>query len=310
MAPAGPLRAALSRVPAVHGALRRARAGWWAVRRPMAYPPGHYYSPEVSADDVRRQVFSLPETVDGVDLRAEAQLDLVVRLAEFHADQPFTRERTPGNRYFFENTYFSYGDAIVLHCLLRRLRPARLVEVGSGFSSAVVLDTNDRFLDRATEVTLIEPHPERLHALAGDLGTSGARVLASPVQDVDPAVFESLGPGDILFVDSSHVVKAGSDVQLLLLHVLPRLRPGVVVHFHDVFYPFEYPREWIDRGVSWNEAYALHAFLAFNTEFEILLFNSYLAACHREAAAAALPLWDRDPGSSLWLRRRHAQPAG
>lgn len=298
------MRAALSRVPALLGVLRRARAGWWAVRNPTAYPPGHYYSPEVSPDEVGRQVFSVPEAVDGVDLRADAQLDLVARLAEHYADQPFAPDRTPGNRYFFENTYFSYGDAVVLHCVLRHLRPARLVEVGSGFSSAVVLDTNDRFLDRAMDVTLIEPHPERLRAVVGDLGASGARVLATPVQDVEAAVFEALGPGDVLFVDSSHVVKAGSDVQLLLLHVLPRLGPGVVVHFHDVFYPFEYPREWIDRGVSWNEAYVLRAFLAFNAEFEILLFNSYLAAHHRQAVARALPLWDRDPGSSLWLRRR------
>lgn len=273
----------------------------------MAYPPGHYYSPLVTPDRARHGgglARASAERIEGIDLRSESQLDLVDRLREHAVRQPFTETKTGRNRYFFENPFFSYGDAVVLHCMLLHLRPRRVVEVGSGFSSAVILDTNEQFLDPPASITLIEPHPERLQAVVGAVEATQARLLASRVQDVDVAVFEDLAADDVLFVDSSHVVKAGSDVQLLLLHILPRLQPGVVIHLHDVFYPFEYPPDWIERGLSWNELYVLQAFLCFNTEFEILLFNSYLADRHRDAVAEALPPWGRDPGSSIWLRRR------
>ncbi len=287
-------------------AFRRARAAWWAARTPTAFPPGHYYSPVASIEEVRKRestIFAVPESVAGVDLRPEAQLELVRQLRAHHATQPFAANATLGTRYYFENPYFSYGDAIVLHCMLRHLKPGRLVEVGSGYSSAVILDTVDQFLSGATKCTLIEPNPERLRSLVGDVDSTGTEVIAARLQDVDLALFAELSAGDVLFVDSTHVAKVGSDVNLLLHGILPMLAAGVVIHFHDIFYPFEYPRRWIDRGLSWNEAYMLRAFLAFNSEFEILLFSSYLAARHRSEVAEALPLWDRDPGSSIWLRR-------
>jgi len=272
----------------------------------MAYPPGHYYSPLVGPADLRNAVTHSPSSgpASTIDLGAQRQLDLVVRLSEHYADQPFTAGRSAGNRYYFENAFFSYGDALMLHCMLRELRPQRVIEVGSGFSSAVILDTDERFLGRRTSITMIEPFPDRLRQVVGDVEAIGARVLVSRVQDVDPGVFDALGSGDVLFIDSSHVVKLGSDVQLLLLHILPRLRPGVVVHVHDVFHPFGYPKDWDERGLSWNEAYVLQALLTGNPYFEILLYNSYLACEHRQAVASAMPLWARDPGSSIWLRRR------
>ena len=296
----------LKEVPGVRNVARRLRSAWWGLRSPMAYPPGHFYSPLPSLDEVGQDAgttFASPESIPGVDLRQEAQLRLVQELGRYHDDQPFTSAPTGSGGYYFENPFFGYGDAIVLHALLRHLRPDRVIEVGSGWSSAVILDTNDRFLDGATACTLIDPHTARLASVVGDPSRRGARILASRLQDVELSVFDELRAGDVLFIDSSHVLKAGSDVQLLIMEVLPRLAPGVVIHVHDVFYPFEYPREWIARGLAWNEAYALRAFLAFNPDFEILLFNSYLGGHHRRAVADALPLWDRDPGGSLWIRR-------
>lgn len=279
----------------------------------MAFPPGHFYSPiaspEDTGDDESASDIAEGGTLIGIDLRAEAQLELIGRLRPLHGTQPFAARRTDGTRYYFENPYFSYGDAVVLHCMLRHLNPRRLIEIGSGFSSALILDTVDHFLDGRTRCTLIEPNPERLRSLVGDLRRTGVEMIRSRLQEVDLSLFASLAVGDILFVDSSHVAKVGSDVNLLLLRILPALQPGVVVHFHDIFYPFEYPREWIGQGISWNEAYMLRAFLSFNREFEILLFNSFLAGQHREEVAEALPLWDRDPGSSIWIRRVEPQPA-
>ena len=108
----------------------------------------------------------------------------------------------------------------------------------------------------------------------------------------------------MLFIDSTHVAKVGSDVTTLFFDVLPTLKPGVLVHIHDVLWPFEYPRSWYLQGRSWNEAYLLRAFLQYNEEFEILLFNSFLGTHYAGDVAEILPLCAKNPGGSLWLRRR------
>ena len=123
------------------------------------------------------------------------------------------------------------------------------------------------------------------------------------VQNVPLAAFEELGDNDILFIDSSHVCKAGSDVNFLVFNVLPALAPGVVVHFHDIGWPFEYPLQWIADGRAWNEAYLLRAFLQYNRSFEILVFNSYAYRTFRSFFEKRMPLYLERPGGSLWLRK-------
>lgn len=134
--------------------------------------------------------------------------------------------------------------------------------------------------------------------------TDEVEVLVTNVQDVSPETFSSLDAGDILFIDSTHVLKSGSDVHFELFEILPRLQAGVVIHFHDIPYPFEYPDEWIvERNYSWNEAYALHAFLAFNDSFRITLWNSFLAATKREHLDLAGSKFPENPGSGIWITR-------
>jgi Methyltransferase domain len=285
---------------------RRVRMAAGVFRQPPSHPPGHFYSPIPSVADVRARtdsIFTLPPTLPGIDLRLEGQLALVHELGPYLAEQPFRAEKQEGLRCYFHNRYFGEGDALVLFGMLRHLRPRRLVEVGSGHSSALILDTNERFLDGKLECTFVEPYPERLHRLLAPDDPARQRIVAAPVQDVELSVFEELEAGDFLFVDSSHVSKIGSDVNFLFFEVLPRLSPGVVVHLHDIFYPFEYPREWTLGGKAWNEVYVTRAFLTFNEQFRIELFNSYLKKFHRKDVAAVMPLWDRNPGASLWLRR-------
>jgi hypothetical protein len=203
-------------------------------------------------------------------------------------------------RYQFDNSFFSYDDGLVLHCMLRRLRPHRVVEVGSGWSSACMLDTNDLFLDGATQLTFIDVETDRLESLlrAGDREL--VTVHQAPVQAVDPAVFTELQGGDVLFIDSSHVTKAGGDVNLLLLDVVPSLPPGVIVHVHDIPWPFEYAVPWAQEGRFWNEAYLMRALLTHNSRLSILWFNSYLADNHLDAVRAEMPAFFGD-GLSLWL---------
>jgi len=273
---------------------------------PQLFPAGHYYSTIPSLAEVqyrRSQIFTKPSEILQIDLNVPAQLQLVDALSQYARTADLSVEPRPDQRYHFENKFFSYADAVVLYSMLCWLEPSRLVEVGSGFSSALILDTNERCLDNRIRCTFIEPFPDRLDLLLRESDRDQAEVLISPLQDVDLAVLDELGRGDVLFIDSSHVSKVGSDVNLLIFEILPRLRGGVFVHIHDIFYAFEYPEEWVLEGRGWNEAYILRAFLQANPGYRIRLWNSYLSAFHAEEVARQLPSWGRRGGSSLWLER-------
>jgi hypothetical protein len=287
--PRGPTRAEL------RATLERYEVGW---------PPGHFYSPIPDLADVRRRDASIFPAMDaalpGLDLREDAQLTLLRDLGAFAAEQPWSSARRPPLRYGFENANFQHGEALVLYALLRLVRPRRVVEVGSGWSSCVVLDVNERFLDHSVACTFIDPYPELLRELApGD----DLDIRAVPVQDAGLELFAELGRDDMLIIDSTHVAKVGSDVNYLMFEVLPRIAPGVLVHVHDVYYPFEYPRAWVYQGRAWNEIYLVHAFLMYNARWEIVFFNSFMGARHSEALTTHLPQTIHGAGSSLWLRR-------
>jgi Methyltransferase domain len=270
-------------------------------------PPGHFYSPYPDLADYERRAAGLLDpgsVLPGVDLREDEQLALLAELAPLMAEAPFPEHEGEGDgrwRYWYDNYAYGYGDGVVLHAMLRRLRPSRVVEVGSGYSSALLLDTVDGWLP-GTEVTFVEPFPALLESLLRPDDEDRVTIHREPVQDVAPDVFEALGPGDVLFVDSTHVSRAGSDVNHLLFEVFPRLRAGVWVHVHDIFFPFEYPTDWVREGRAWTEAYVVRAFLTFNPAFAIRWFQDMLWVRHREAMAA-LPWVARNPGGNLWLER-------
>jgi hypothetical protein len=268
---------------------------------------GHFYSPIPSMKDIRKNrkaIFGIPRELPGVDLREQQQLRLVETFArEYYRDQPFRDTRTEGLTYFFRNNAFCHTDAIMLHCMLRHFRPKKVVEIGSGFSSCVLLDTNRLFLNHSIECVFIDPYSDVLKTLRGG-NVDGLNIVAKRAQDVPLEFFRELTEGDVLFVDSSHVSKVGSDVNHILFNILPALRAGVRVHFHDVFYPFEYPEEWIFNGRLWTEAYLLRAFLQFNAAFEIELFPNYLIHFHENFFKQHLPLCLKDSGGSIWLRKK------
>jgi predicted O-methyltransferase YrrM len=274
----------------------------WNIR----YPPGNYYSPIPSNSEVRRRqaaLFTPRRELPGIDFRERAQLELVSQFAAFYEEFPFTDDPAPPLRYHLNNEFFGYGDGVILYSMLRHLRPPKVIEVGSGYSSALMLDVSERFLSGETRFTFIDPHPKRLDSLLNNADRQAHRIIRQQVQDVDEEFFGQLASGDLLFIDSSHVSKVGSDVNFLLLEVLPRLAKGVVVHVHDIFQNFEYPEEWIRKGRAWNEAYLLRALLTSSSDFDILIFNSFLNAFHGREVAELLPLWERDPGGSIWLVR-------
>jgi Methyltransferase domain len=272
------------------------------------YAPEHYDSPIPSLAEVRKDETKLfgrmPRRMRGIDLAESKQLTLLETLLPYYEAMPFTPFKTDSLRYYFENDWYSYSDAIVLHCMMRHLKPRTIIEVGSGFSSCVMLDTNERFFKNLIKMTLIEPRPERLYSLLKPHDKGSIRLLEQRLQDVSINIFEELQANDILFVDSTHVSKIGSDVNHLFFNILPRLPSGVNIHFHDIFYPFEYPREWIYGGRAWNELYILRAFLEYNSEFEIVLFNTFMEKFYEQFFREKMPLCLKNRGGSVWLRRR------
>lgn len=306
------LKAFIKRVPGAHLVaqvvhLCYAIVKYGSVRTILYSPPGHFYSPLPDLSKVKhREPIDVPPCAElpGVDLRAEHQLALLNEFAHFYDDVPFADDYVEGQRYYFRNNYYGAGDALILYCMIRRFRPARIIEVGSGFSSAAMLDAANSLGEYSLNLTFIDPFPGRLLGLLSAEDQRNCRIVESQVQALTPDFFSSLQSNDILFIDSSHVTKSGSDVNHLLFKVIPRLNPGVIVHFHDIIWPFDYPADWLHMGISWNEAYLLRAFLSYNHEFEILYFNSYIGNCHRDQLQGALPRAATDTGGSLWLRKR------
>lgn len=272
----------------------------------MYRDPGHFYSPIPLLEEVskeREKLFpqSLPSSLPGIDLNIARQEELLQKFRRILPDCPFPREKSPDNRYFLNNSNFSNGDGCFLYCMLRYLEPTRIIEIGSGYSSCAILDINERCFDGKIDCHFIEPHPELFLSLLKPGDRNYIKLLECGLQDADLSLFENLKANDVLFVDSSHVAKIGSDVNHLFFTILPLLKPGVHIHFHDILYPFEYPESWVMEGRAWNEAYLLRVFLSFNQDFSIQFFNDFLC---RSGRLSGLPAWINDcAGSGFWMKR-------
>jgi predicted O-methyltransferase YrrM len=271
------------------------------------FPPGHFYSPIPSLDEIRRKEEKIfdrsSEVIPGIDMNADGQLALLKQLRVYYREMPFGIHKSAGLRFFFDNPSYSLFDAVFLYCMIRHLRPKKIIEVGSGYSSCLMLDTNELFFGNSISLTFIEPHPELMFSLIKDTDRTGIEMIPRNLQDVDPDRFSELAEDDILFIDSTHVSKVNSDVNYILFEILPRLKNGVYIHFHDIFYPFEYPKEWFYEGLAWNEAYILKAFLQYNCAFSIQLSNTYLEQFHRDELFAEMPLPMKYVGASIWIKK-------
>ncbi len=269
-------------------------------------PPGHFYSPIPSESDIGSHVdFDwVPREVAGVHLQEEMQMRTLERLRVFYPTLPFSeRSRSAGLRYQYDNPTYSFADGIILHCMIRSRRPKRVIEVGCGQSTCLILDTNELFFEDRIRYTSIEPFPAHLWPLLRPGDRERFQLIEARVQDQSLDLFQQLECGDILFVDSSHVAKLGSDVNFLFFEVLPRLATGVAVHFHDVFYPFEYPLGWYQEGRAWNEQYLLRAFLQFNRHFNVSLMSSFMQVRHRSWFAENMPDCLRNTGGCIWIEK-------
>ena len=298
------IRTLLNKLPHIKG-LYQENLQW---KQNSRYPPGHFYSPISSLEDIKEKediIWKLDKAgiQNGIDFNLEKQISLLDKLGDYYQELPFTNKPSESNRYYLENTLYSYTDGIVLYSMLRHFQPKSIIEVGSGFSSAAMMDVNDKFFNSEINLIFIEPYPERLNNLMGFRHNKNSILIQKKVQDVEIEIFKGLQENDILFIDSSHIVKTGSDVNYLLFEILPILAKGVIIHFHDIFYPFEYPKKWVFNGHNWNETYFLKAFLMYNKDFEIILFSDYIHKFSKESFKK-MPMSYQNTGGNIWLQKK------
>ncbi len=253
--------------------------------------PADFYSPVPRLDELPRDIYERRHSLTGVDMNEPAQLRLLHEVLPRYLAE-YTAAGNPG---------LSIADAFVLHAMIRERRPGQMVEIGGGHSTLIALQALQRNRDEGhdAELICIEPYPsDMLRQAAG----RGMRLIECPVQAVDLALFETT---DLLFIDSSHVCRIGSDATHEMLEIVPRLPVGAAVHWHDIVLPANYWREWTERNLYfWNESYFLHAFLLFNRAFSVNWGARYMALTHGQALEATLPFYrDGQHITSFWAER-------
>jgi predicted O-methyltransferase YrrM len=215
----------------------------------------------------------------GIDLNEEEQKECLTYLLNNEASFNIPLKKEPSKLYYGDSFSYPYVDGIMLHAMMAKFRPKNVIEVGSGSSSVCMIDASEQHGIK-TQFTFIEPDAQLCLDKVlkkEDYDKYRVTLLEKRVQQVPPAEFKRLERNDILFIDSSHVSKAGSDVNYLLTEILPTLNKGVIVHFHDIYYPFEYTKEYLlEMKLMWNEVYNVHNFLLFNSGFKILFFSDYM----------------------------------
>ena len=278
---------------------------------PLAFAPGHFYSPIVDPAALagrREALWPASPALVGIDFNDASHRRVLTEwfpryIGDYDYPEHGDEAESPAC-FYTQNSQFTWLDSRALFVLLRAWRPARIIEVGSGFSSLLVADVNRRFLGGAVDFTCIDPYPRDF---LGDGVPGISRVMASRVQDVPPDTFRALQAGDVLFIDSSHVAKTGSDVNHLLFDVLPMLAAGVHLHVHDIFLPFEYPPDWVlVQNRSWNEQYVVRALLMYAAGTLRVDFGSaYAFHRFRDLVIAALahPKGHGFAGGSLWFTK-------
>ena len=272
-------------------------------RRGFHVTPVNFYQPIPETGSLPETLWNRLSELHGIDMNDAVQLDLLrnqfPRFRHEYEQIPVEPTGEPG-RFHCNNDLFGGADALVAYCMIRHFQPRLIIEVGSGFSSLIAAEAIAK--NKNSALICIEPFPQDFLRQ----GFPGLRsLIEKKVEEIDLEFFSQLSCGDILFIDSSHTVKIRGDVNYLFLELLPRLKPGVIVHVHDIFFPFDYPRDWVmDELRFWSEQYLLQAFLSFNSEFEVLIANHYLAHYYLEDFKQTFPHSPSWSKGSFWMRRK------
>lgn len=272
--------------------------------------PNHYYQPIPDTRTLKGDLWQKQSELAGIDINEQGQINLLSQFSyEFKEEyESFPRSKTSvPYQYYVNNGTIGSLDGEILYCMIRHFKPRKLFEIGSGISTYLsaqaILKNKEKDDSYECELVAIEPYPNDI-LRAGFPGFS--KLMPKKAQDIPLSEFKKLTQNDILFIDSSHVLKIGSDVQYEYLEILPRLNKGVIVHLHDIFLPAEYPMEWILKDYRfWTEQYLLQAFLTFNDSFKVLWGGSYMHLKHPDKLEAVFTSYKRAetwPGS-FWIRK-------
>lgn len=266
----------------------------------------HYYSPVPDTSKLTDEFFNRVSELKGVEMNESKQIDLLKQFAQKYRSEYDQFPAKPSTYFDYHTSQTSYRcvEAQMLYCFVRDLKPKKMIEIGSGFSTmltaqALRLNKKEGYV---CDFAAIEPYPND----AIKKGFEGlSRLIDSPVEKVPFSEFESLGENDILFIDSTHTVKTGGDVVYEILEILPRLKKGVYIHVHDIFMPYEYPASWYKVQRFWAEQYMLQAFLQFNDTYEIVWASHFMHRKHSDLCKASMNFYE--PGlpfvSGFWIKK-------
>lgn len=270
---------------------RAARIGGFDVLR------RNFYSPLPQLEELPADTFERRIPMPGISWQMDRYESLLRDL------EPFLAEFTLPQRFFWGNGMYGPVDSEILYALVRRYKPKRVVELGSGFTSLIIAAAcrKNASAGRPVRYVAFDPFPREFIKKGIDGMDSLEGIGATEVRQEE---FEALGEGDLLFIDTTHTVKVGGDVNRVLLEVLPTLARGVLVHVHDVFLPYEYPRAFFENQCFWQEQYLLQALLAENPNFEVLFPASAVARERPDLIRAFMPQHEStsSPGA-FWIRR-------
>ncbi len=276
--------------------------------------PVHFYEPIPDTRTLSDELWLKHSGLAGIDINEKKQLELLSLFVKFKREyEAFPREKTSvPYEYCINNRFFASIDSEILYCMIRYFKPRRIFEIGSGYSTCLsakaILKNKEENKRYKCDLVAIEPNPNEV-LKKGFPGLT--KLIPKEVQGVPLSEFKKLGENDILFIDSSHALKTGGDVQYEYLEILPRLRKGVIIHIHDIFLPSEYPMGWIMKEHRfWTEQYLLQAFLIFNKNFEVLWAGRYMHLKHPDKLKSAFGSYAKNksdsiaPVSSFWMRKK------
>ncbi|WP_233753158.1 class I SAM-dependent methyltransferase [Algoriphagus sp. AGSA1] len=265
----------------------------------------HYYQPLTNPRKHLKKSLREDRNLKGIDWNIQQQLEI---LNQFHFSEElkkFPLEKRKDTEYYYNNTMYASGDSEYLYSMVRLVKPTKIIEIGSGNSTLMVINAIKKNKVEHPEYQCkhicVEPYEQPW------LEKVDVELKRTKVEEIDLSFFTTLEENDILFIDSSHVIRPQGDVLFEILEVLPILNPGVFIHIHDIFSPKDYLDEWIYEDKKlWNEQYLLEAFLSFNPNFEITGAVNYLSHNHRQLLAEKCPVFNSQPGrepGAFWIRR-------
>jgi hypothetical protein len=265
----------------------------------------HFYQPLINPKKYNLKPLNEERIIGGLDLNIDQQKNILKSFDYEKELKKIPLIKSEANDFFYHNGAFESGDAEYLYNIIRFFKPNKIIEVGSGFSTKMMLNgINQNEIDDknySCEVTCIEPF------LFEQLSGLPINLVKNKVESLDIKIFSQLNENDILFIDSSHIIRPQGDVLFEIQNILSQLNKGVLIHFHDIFTPRDYPEEWVYKNHNlWNEQYLLESFLAFNNYFEIIGSLNYLKHDHWDLLSSKCPILksekNREPGS-FWIRK-------